>query len=67
MTFLTSKVEQNADSMHIGARIHGQPRAELEQRLNVTGTERLVSLMNTRSHWDNPMRPGLGVVAEGWW
>ncbi|KAK1338588.1 hypothetical protein QTO34_019242 [Cnephaeus nilssonii] len=35
VTFLTSKVEQNADSMHIGARIPGQPRAELEQSARV--------------------------------
>lgn len=51
VTFLTSKAGQNAESMHIGPRMHGQPRAELdsgqEQRLNVTGTEGLVGLMNS--------------------
>lgn len=51
MTFLTSKAGQNAESVHIGPRMHGQPRAELdsgqEQRLNVTGTEGLVGLMNS--------------------
>lgn len=31
VTFLTSKVGQNAESIHIGPRMHGQPRAELEQ------------------------------------
>lgn len=31
VTFLTSKVGQNAESMHIGLGCMGQPRAELEQ------------------------------------
>lgn len=55
MTFLTSKVGQNAESMHTGPRMHGGPRPELnsgrEQRLNATGTEGLVGLTNSWSHW----------------
>ena len=51
VTFLTSKFGQNAERMHIGLGCMGSPgqswNSGREQRLNVTGTEGLVDLMNS--------------------